>query len=238
MVLISIFCVILSSLDYSRATSYYATKKLPIYSVERDEKLVSISFDCAWGVDYTDKLLEEMAHYNVKCTFFPVKFWTEKYPDYVKKITDAGHEFGTHSSTHSYMSKLDSPEIIKELKESSEAIEKITGKKVTLFRPPYGDYNDRLINTARENGYEVIQWDVDSLANNLVTELMLRPVSKFLLIEGAPEVNFTSMSSSWVQLVACVVRIIKLKNFVPLSGPLINRGLQRQLASKGTLAQI
>ncbi len=162
-VIISVFCVILSSLDYSRATSYYATKKLPIYSVETDEKLVSISFDCAWGVDYTDKLLEEMARYNVKCTFFSVKFWTEKYPDYVKKISDAGHEFGTHSSTHSYMSKLDSPVIIKELKESSEAIEKITGKKVTLFRPPYGDYNDRLINTARENGYEVIQWDVDSL---------------------------------------------------------------------------
>lgn len=50
-----------------------------------------------------------------------------------------------------------------ELTSSSEAIEKVTGKKVELFRPPYGDYDDELIKTASEMGYYTIQWDVDSL---------------------------------------------------------------------------
>lgn len=61
------------------------------------------------------------------------------------------------------MSKLGESEIRKELTTSSEAIEKITGKKVELFRPPYGDYDDLLIETATDMGLYTIQWDVDSL---------------------------------------------------------------------------
>ena len=138
-------------------------RKLPIYRVRTDEKKIAISFDCAWGVDYTDALLSVMEKEQVKCTFFMVEFWTEKHPDYVKKIFDAGHEIGTHSATHPYMSKLDRDTIIKELSSSISAIEEITGKKVELFRAPYGDYNDRLIKTARELNLYTIQWDVDSL---------------------------------------------------------------------------
>ena len=123
---------------------------LPVYSVEREDKVVSISFDCAWGVDYTDEILNALKVSNVRATWFMVEFWTEKYEDYVEKINSAGHEIGTHSSTHSYMSKQNAEEIKLELTSSSEAIEKITEKKVELFRPPYGDYDDELIKTASE----------------------------------------------------------------------------------------
>jgi len=145
-------------------TTFSAQKKeLPIYSVKTEEKKIAISFDCAWGIDYTDKLLSVMSEYNVKCTFFMVKFWADKHPDYVKKISDAGHEIGTHSSTHPYMSKLNKERIVFELEQSIKSIEDTTGKKVTLFRPPYGDYNDTLIQTAKELGLYTIQWSVDSL---------------------------------------------------------------------------
>ena len=104
-----------------------------------------------------------MKQFNVRCTFFAVQFWVEKYPEYVQKIIDAGHEIGTHSKTHPYMSKLTKKEIQEELTSSAQAIEKLTGKKVTLFRPPYGDYNNTLIDTCQELGLYPIQWDVDSL---------------------------------------------------------------------------
>ena len=156
-----------------------AKRSLPIYSVETTEKKVAISFDCAWGVDHTDKLLEIMAQNNVRCTFFAVQFWVEKYPEYVKKIVDAGHEMGTHSRTHSYMSKLSEEEIQDELKTSAAAIESITGKKVELFRPPYGDFDDLLIDTSNGMRLYPIQWDVDSLdwKNLSGTEIALRIVN-------------------------------------------------------------
>lgn len=154
-------------------------RSLPIYSVDTEEKKVAISFDCAWGVDYTDRLLELMEKNDVRCTFFAVQFWVEKYPEYAKKIVAAGHELGTHSRTHSYMSKQSEAEIRDELTTSSAAIETLTGQKVTLFRPPYGDYDDLLIDTCNSMGIYPIQWDVDSLdwKNLSATEIAMRIIN-------------------------------------------------------------
>ena len=162
-VLLALVLVALPSTVIISTVAGKEVKKLPIYAVKTDEKKVAISFDCAWGVDYTDKLLSIMQEENVKSTFFMVEFWTNKYPEYVKKISDLGHEIGTHSSTHPEMSKLSVEKIKEELTKSSNAITNITGKKVELFRPPFGDYNNAVITSASELGLYTIQWDVDSL---------------------------------------------------------------------------
>ncbi len=138
-------------------------RSLPIYCVDRDDNKIAISFDCAWGTEHTDAILKNLADAKVRATFFTVQFWAEKYPEYLKKIDEAGHEIGTHSATHSYMSRLSEAEIRAELKSSSEAIASVTGKTVSLFRPPYGDYDNLLIDTANAMGLYPIQWDVDSL---------------------------------------------------------------------------
>ena len=154
-------------------------RKLPIYSVEKQEKQIAISFDCAWGVEYTDKILDELDRHNVKCTWFAVEFWVKKYPEYAKKIVERGHELGTHSKTHPYMSKLSKTEMLEELKSSCSAIQKTTGVTPSLFRPPYGDYNDLLIETCAELNLYPIQWDVDSLdwKNLSATEISLRVIN-------------------------------------------------------------
>lgn len=175
----SIFCVKYAKNTKMTGAGTGLTRSLPIYSVDTTEKKVAISFDCAWGVDHTDSLLEMMSKNDVRCTFFAVQFWVEKYPEYVEKIISAGHEMGTHSRTHSYMSKLSKASIQDELNTSASAIEKITGKKVTLFRPPYGDYNNTLIDTCNEMGLYPIQWDVDSLdwKNLSATEIAMRVIN-------------------------------------------------------------
>ena len=156
-----------------------AARALPIYSVARDDKKISISFDCAWGTEYTDAILRHLAQNGIKCTFFATQFWVEKNPDHAKKIVDAGHELGTHSRTHSYMSKFNEAQIKDELTTSAAAIEKATGHKTHLFRAPYGDYDNLLIETATSLGYYTIQWDVDSLdwKNLSATEISLRIVN-------------------------------------------------------------
>lgn len=154
-------------------------RSIPIYCVQRDDKKIAITFDCAWGVEYTDQILDALEKNEATATFFMVQFWTEKYPEYVKKIDEAGCAIGTHSATHSYMSKQNEEEIRRELTASSEAITKITNKKVDLFRPPYGDYDDLLVDTAKELGYYTIQWDVDSLdwKDLSATDIALRIVN-------------------------------------------------------------
>ena len=161
------------------AVSGKQSRSLPIYSVEREDKKIAISFDCAWGTEYTQTILNCLEQNEIKCTFFAVQFWVEKNPTFAKAIVDAGHELGTHSRTHSYMSKLSEAEIEDELKTSSQAIEKLTGQKVTLFRAPYGDYDNLLIDTAKKMGLYTIQWDVDSLdwKNLTATEIALRIIN-------------------------------------------------------------
>ena len=156
------------------------TRKLPIYSVGRDDKYISITFDCAWGTDHTQAILNALAAYNVRATFFMVEFWAEKYPEYVAAIDASGCEIGTHSKTHSHMSSLSSSEIRAELSSSSAAITAVTGKQVELFRAPFGDYDSELITTAEEEGYYTIQWDVDSLdwKGGSGTEIALRVINK------------------------------------------------------------
>ena len=198
-------------------------RRLPIYSVGREDKLISISFDCAWGVDYTDKILNALRVSDVKATWFMVEFWAEKYPEYVKKIDAAGHEIGTHSATHSYMSKQSAEEIRLELQTSSKAIEDVTGKEVELFRPPYGDYDDELIKTASEEGYFTIQWDVDSLdwRDLSATDISMR------VINGVQSGSIILMHNNGLHTAEAVPIIIEtLKNkgykFVPI-GELIYR---------------
>lgn len=138
-------------------------RSLPVYSVERTDNKIAISFDCAWGTEHTDAILSALAEAGVRATFFTVQFWAEEHADYLKKVSDAGHEVGTHSATHSYMSRQSETEIRAELESSSQAITAVTGEPVTLFRPPYGDYDDLLIDTCRDMGIMPVQWDVDSL---------------------------------------------------------------------------
>ena len=146
------------------ATTVVAQKReLPVYSVERDDKVVSISFDASWGADKTIPILDILDQYAVKTTFFLVGGWVDKYPDMVKEIFARGHEIGNHSNTHPQMSKLGEEGIREELRMMSDKVEKLTGVRPTLFRPPYGDYNDRVIQVARAEGYEAVQWSIDSL---------------------------------------------------------------------------
>ena len=191
---VAVFAVVLILSLLVRTTGAYAVytggtvRKLPVYSVEREDKKIAISFDCAWGVDSTDKILEILGREQVRATFFMVEFWAEKYPEYVKKIDEAGCEIGTHSATHSYMSKQSETEIRRELETSSAAIEAVTGKKVELFRAPYGDYDDLLVETAKSMGLFTIQWDVDSLdwkdlsANEIAMRVINRTKSGSIIL--------------------------------------------------------
>ncbi len=139
------------------------SRQLPIYCVQKDYKALSISFDAAWGNEDTQQLIDILAKYNVQATFFIVGEWVDKYPESVKALSDAGHEVMGHSNDHAHFNSLSTQEIIDDINANNDKIEGVTGVRPTLFRCPYGEYDDHVINAVRSMNIEPIQWDVDSL---------------------------------------------------------------------------
>ena len=138
-------------------------RELPIYCVECDNKCASLTFDAAWGNEDTEQLIEILGKYGVRATFFVVGAWVDKYPESVKALADAGHEVMSHSDDHAHFSKLSESQIIENLKRCNDKIEAVTGMRPTLFRCPYGEYDDHVIRTVNSIGMTTIQWNVDSL---------------------------------------------------------------------------
>ena len=140
-----------------------AQRKLPIYSVDREDKVVALSFDAAWGNEDTQTLIDILDERGVHATFFVVGDWVDRYPDSVRAIAEAGNEVMSHSLHHAHFSKLSSEEIKNDLLGNNEKIRAVTGVSPVLFRCPYGEYDDHVIQAVRDVGMTAIQWDVDSL---------------------------------------------------------------------------
>ena len=167
-IIFAILLVTILSLVYIGQSDVVSVSKqqrdLPIYCVDKgEEKVISISFDAAWGNEDTQQLIDILDKYQVKATFFVVGGWVDNFPESVKALSDAGHEVMNHSNTHPHMTQLSKEKMKEELETCSQKIESVTGVKPTLFRAPYGDYNNDVVQAMREAGCYTIQWDVDSL---------------------------------------------------------------------------
>lgn len=123
-------------------------RALPIYSVETDEPVVAVTFDCAWGTDDFDDILGVLGEHQVKAAFFMTGGFIEDHPEAVQKLVRAGHDLGNHGDHHKQMSQISREECIEEIMGAHRKVKNLTGIDMTLFRPPYGDYNNTVIEAA------------------------------------------------------------------------------------------
>jgi polysaccharide deacetylase family sporulation protein PdaB len=166
LIVIALIFIVINALlvkNYAAQVSGNYREDIPIYSVECEGKKCAITFDCAWGGADIPAILDILDKYKAKATFFVVGLWAEKYPEMVKLIAERGHDVANHGYSHAHMSQIPEVKIEEEILRCTEVIEKTAGTKVTLFRPPYGDYNASTVRVARRLNHQAIQWDVDSL---------------------------------------------------------------------------
>lgn len=193
-------------------------KLLPIYSVGREDKTIAISFDAAWGDEFTQEILDILKKEDIKTTFFLVGMWVDKYPDQVQAIADAGHEIGNHSSSHPDMTKLDKNKMKEEINSTNEKISKYKELDAFLFRPPFGAYNNDLIKTVEELGGYTIQWDVDSLdwKNEGAEQIVNRVVSN---VKPGSIVLFHNNAEYTTQALPTIIKELKDQGYtiVPVS---------------------
>lgn len=122
-----------------------------------------MTFDCAWGNSNTDELLEILKNANAKATFFVTGEFCDNYPEDVKKFHDAGHSVQNHSDLHPHVKGMNINDLIADTRECSRKIKMITGEEPTLYRAPYGEYDENVLTTIEGMGLKVIQWSADSI---------------------------------------------------------------------------
>jgi len=152
-------------------TTLYATEPPETEPPETEppipKKKVALTFDDGPAYDNSDfqqltyKLIDKLAEYGGKATFFLVGNRINKTTgEAIKYAADHGSEIGIHAYTHDYnFSTCDYSVFTSELEKTEVAIEKYSGKEVTLFRPPYGSITK---SRATDSGYPIILWNLDS----------------------------------------------------------------------------
>ncbi|HBE78488.1 MAG TPA: polysaccharide deacetylase family sporulation protein PdaB [Firmicutes bacterium] len=137
-------------------------KEMPIFSVKKSNE-VCLTFDISWGEKTLPLVLKVLQDNQVPATFFLSGPWAVRHPAEVKTIVDGGHEIASHGDRHINLSQYPKETVKENISKAYEDLLSVTGRVAPFFRPPNGDYDDVVIDTARELGFETVIWAVDSL---------------------------------------------------------------------------
>lgn len=162
---ILLLCCIILSLIFSinnssaaiRPREEYEKTGHVIWEVNTDKRLVAITFDDGPHPIFTAQILDLLSKYNAKATFFVSGNKAKAYPELIKRQIQEGHEVGNHTYHH-FSTRIRSAQLSLELDKTNKVFEELTGRKMSLYRPVEGVYNDEIINTAIKNGYDIIMW--------------------------------------------------------------------------------
>ncbi|MCE5329173.1 polysaccharide deacetylase family protein [bacterium] len=131
--------------------------------VDNTAKQIALTFDAGWLYENTEALLNLLDEYNIKSTFFVRGLWVKDHPDLASEIVNRGHDLENHSLTHGHINAMTDAEVENEIRETTKLIRDTTGFSPHLFRPPYGEYDNRILSILKEEGYPyTILWTVDS----------------------------------------------------------------------------
>lgn len=131
-------------------------------SCKNDKKLIALTFDDGPHPKNTPVILDILAQYGVKATFFEVGSNVEYYPEVSRRVAKEGHEIGNHTYTHPHVKNLSLSELEKEVAKCEASIKKVTGESPVLFRPPEGVIDDAVKVMSTDREYSIIIWSIDT----------------------------------------------------------------------------
>ena len=155
---ISFFCFAVPLQSFGKSREKYEQSGYVIWDVETDDKKVAITFDDGPHPVFTPQILDLLAKYKAKATFFLFVNKVERFPKVLKRTVEEGHEIGNHTYSHRYSKGISSSAFLSELQKADDIIMQYTGSKPTLFRPVGGYYNKTIVNSVIQNNQLVIIW--------------------------------------------------------------------------------
>jgi peptidoglycan/xylan/chitin deacetylase (PgdA/CDA1 family) len=196
-----------------------------IWQGEGGESAIALTFDDGPHPETTRKILELLAREGLTATFFVLGNKADAHPEVVRDIARAGHGIGVHGYHHYRLYSLLPPRAVEEdIRRAQDAVERATGVKPRLFRPPVGQVSPRTADGARRAGVDIVVWSVrgfDGLANAdperiaVRVERGLRPGAIVLLHDAAERDDHVPASLEALPKIIAAIRERKLA-VVPL----------------------
>ena len=184
-----------------------------ISRVKTSEKVVALTFDDGPHPVYTPAILDILKKKHVKATFFMIGRRMEQHPDIVRRAVEEGHQIANHTYTHPRNIRADtSSQIVTELEKCEAVIERLTGRRAYLFRPPRGLMDGTVLSIAQEEGYRTILWTVCADHQDAPTpELMARRVLRHIRPGGIVLAHDGYRCARWKDVKATPLIIDELK---------------------------
>lgn len=126
-------------------------------------KQVALTFDDVPDPRFTPQILEALSKQGVRATFFVVGHRVDRHPDLLRRIHHEGHVIGNHSYSHPQFSNKSVIQFQKEIQRTEDIIAGLIGYRPRMIRPPYGEITENQVRWAKQHGYKLVNWNVDSL---------------------------------------------------------------------------
>lgn len=147
-------------------------------TVADEKKIIYLTFDDGPVQEVTPWVLDVLAQYEAKATFFWIGDNLQKYPQVAHRVIKEGHRIGNHTFHHVNGWKVNDEEYAKEVLLTEEMLKK-QQLQTDLFRPPYGRISSKQAKLLLQNNYKIIMWDVlskDFVTTNNVDALLQKTI--------------------------------------------------------------
>ena len=133
-------------------------------AVNTSRPVLALTFDDGPHPELTPQLLDILRAEGIRATFYVIGRNVETYPDIARRIVSEGHEIANHTWSHPALPSVGAARLNKEIASTTEVIQRVTGRRPTNMRPPYGAINERVRQSMyKDHGLDVIMWSVDPL---------------------------------------------------------------------------
>ncbi|MFC1807078.1 polysaccharide deacetylase family protein [Candidatus Omnitrophota bacterium] len=184
------------------------------------KKRVAITFDDGPNGEYTLKIVDILAKYRLKATFFLLGANVLKFPKIARKIAKKGHIIGNHTYSHKHLKRLSSRAVLRQIERSEEVFKEVLGIRPKYLRPPYGEYTKRIEKIVRRKGHKLINWDVDAKdwknpSSKVIAERILSKVAdgSIILLHDGANIRIGESRRNTVNALPLIVRGLRQKGF-------------------------
>lgn len=145
------------------ATTAPSSRPFPVYRVETDKRAMALTINVVWGTEFVPQLMAALKAAHVPATFMVGGAWAEAHPDLVRQMRQDGDEIGNHGWNHRHPNQLGFSGNVDDITRTNRMVEAIAQVRPTVYAPPYGEFNQTVLDAAQAAHMTLVMWTIDTI---------------------------------------------------------------------------